>query len=573
MQMTRELPIRFVTVLAQDPSIRDNQGVPLLAQVAIPNDRVLPGPKTSRFYVVDYDASLGRMIGPSASPAEDLVEEGRWTEALLLDPHFHAQNVHAIASATLLEFESALGRHISWGFHSGSHELKIAPHAFCMLNAFYSRDDEGLFFGYYPTTPGSDSYVFTCLCFDIVVHETTHAILDGLRSEYLRPASADQAAFHEAFADIVALLSVFRNDAVVSHGLHEDQDQVIAMRHLTPPALRKSFLFGLAREMSQAVGSGSPAAMGRDALRRSVEIEPNPQAYTSAYDADRPHDYGEVLVAVILNAFISIWYKRVIPLDPMKTGFVDRARAVEEGAKAARHLLTMSIRALDYLPSNNVTFGDYARALITADFETAPDDGRYGYRDVLRKSFADYGIVDAETPEALRWTPPPDQENLVYGFDGHAEMQWDRESLYRFLWENMATLGLSEKAYTKIVSVRPVVRHGPNGCVVRETVVEYTQQINTLASGLSGLGLTMPTGMKPNAYIELLGGGTLIFDDYGGLKYNIGVNVLGSSQQQRVQALWDAGHFERGRQRGARFAEVHLDRANGRPSVLNGESW
>jgi len=38
-----------------------------------------------------------------------------------------------------------------------------------------------------------------------------------------------------------------------------------------------------------------------------------------------------------------------------------------EAARAAQHVLNMCIRALDYCPPVALTFGDYLRALITAD--------------------------------------------------------------------------------------------------------------------------------------------------------------------------------------------------------------
>lgn len=583
MKMMNGLHIRRVTVLAQDPSVHDADGFPLFTSIAVPNDRLEPGPRTSRIRVIDADAGTGRMVRPSSEPGRDFAAEAlsqpksrrkAALRRLLADPHFHAQNVHAVAASTLLEFETALGRHVSWGFRSGSHELKIAPHAFPDLNAFYSREDEALVFGYYPKTEQQTEYVYTCLCFDIITHETTHAILDGLRSEYLRPASADQAAFHEAFADIVAILSVFRSDEIINHGLGGSRDKTIRKDAFDPAALRKTFLFGLASEVGEALASRTLGAIHGNPLRRSVDLPADPSLYAAQASDENPHAFGEVLVAAVLNAFIQIWSARVAPLDPVESGRVDRSRAVEEGAKAARHLLHMCIRALDYLPATNVTFKDYARAIITADLETAPDDGRYHYRDTLCQSFANYGIADpGETPDDLRWGYPFDPHMIVYGFDGHSQMQWDRESLYRFIWENMDVLRLREEAYTKIISVRPVTRQGPNGCTVKETVVEYTQQINLLSSGLGALGLTRPAEMKSNVYVELLGGGTLIFDDYGHLKYHIGFGVLGDHQQRRLEALWSAGHFENGRPQERRFSEAHTRRMTGRSSPRSGESW
>ena len=196
---------------------------------------------------------------------------------------------------TLARFEFALGRRVAWG--SDGHQIHIAPHAFAEANAFYSREDRGLFFGYFASKRGKP--VFTCLAHDVIAHETTHAILDGLRSRYLEPSSPDQAAFHEGFADVVALLSVFSLPDVVGSLLDgSGNEKLIADARLERDALKTSILFGLADEMGEEISQ-----IRGQALRRSVELEPG-KPYMSMAEFDEPHERGELLVAAIMNAFL-----------------------------------------------------------------------------------------------------------------------------------------------------------------------------------------------------------------------------------------------------------------------------
>jgi hypothetical protein len=88
-------------------------------------------------------------------------------------------------------------------------------------------------------------------------------------------------------------------------------------------------------------------------------------------------------------------------------------RLADEAGKIAQRVLTICIRALDYLPPVDVTFGDYIRGLITADHDLAPDDTR-NYRIALIGAFRNRGIyprdVRTQSVESLRWRPPDDAE-------------------------------------------------------------------------------------------------------------------------------------------------------------------
>ena len=278
--------------------------------------------------------------------------------------------MYAAASRTLATFESALGRRLSWGFTG--HHLHLVPHAFAEANAYYSCEDRALLFGYVPAV--GDRPTYTCLSYDVVVHETAHAVLDGLRRRFLEPGLPDQAAFHEGFADIVALLSVFSMRPVVEQALGTaDKDGRIERRQVEPEQLRSGVLTGVAEQIGQVL------TQGRGALRRSAIDSAPGELGRPRPQFQEPHRRGEVLVAVVLDVLIDIWVKRLEPLlSPEReapggarwTG----SRAAEEGAKAATQLLTMLIRGLDYLPPVEFEFGDLLDAVLLADDEVVPDD-------------------------------------------------------------------------------------------------------------------------------------------------------------------------------------------------------
>jgi hypothetical protein len=72
-----------------------------------------------------------------------------------------------------------------------------------------------LLFGYFGADSGyagnalPGAQIFCAVSHDIIAHETTHALLDGLHPRFQEATNPDVLAFHEAFADIVALFLHF----------------------------------------------------------------------------------------------------------------------------------------------------------------------------------------------------------------------------------------------------------------------------------------------------------------------------------------------------------------------------
>jgi hypothetical protein len=593
----RPLPVprtQTLTIIAQDPGVRDKERRILRAKVVLPAETLQPGPWGYRVHVIDYDAACdklwapytyetknGVLVDPFADTPRRLVPD----KVLLNDPRFHQQNVYAIVMRILARFEQALGRRVSWSF--GGHQLKVAPHATSDANAFYSKDDEGLLLGYFvdPKFKGDrpkpgKGLIFTCLSHDVVAHETTHALVDGLRERYTDPSSPDQAAFHEGISDVVALLSVFALSEVVA-GLLSGGKKTLHEREVTVEKLQISALLGLAEEMGQALSSvrGEP-------LRRSVKLVRNPKLIREP-EFQEPHRRGEILVAAMLNALIEIWARRLEGLRRTNRGELDMDRVVEEAQRIADTLLTMSIRALDYSPPVHLEFADYLSALLTADREIRPDDSIYQFRAELRKSFAGYGIKPSSRPggpEAGIWQSP-DQESdvpLSYMRSHFEPMQRDPEEVFRFIWENREALEICEGVYTQVQSVRPCRRVDEDGFTLRETVAEYVQILRLMPPDLKAAGYDRPDPalLPDDREVLLYGGGALIFDEWGRLKYHIH-NYLNDAarQSKRLKYLASTGYYLSRRPKAAvriggqgSFARMHLDRGLNRARDVT-EGW
>src|SRR6185436_49490 len=115
-----------------------------------------------------------------------------------------------------------------------------------------------------------------------------------------------------------------------------------------------------------------------------------------------PHLRGAILVAAVFDAFLSIYEKRIAPLLRLATGGSgelpsgaippDLAEKLAEAAsKSANHVLAMCVRALDYSPPVDITFGEYLRAIITADYDLVRDDDE-NYRVAFVEAFRRRGL-------------------------------------------------------------------------------------------------------------------------------------------------------------------------------------
>lgn len=593
-----ESPYRFprqrrLRAFAFDPSLRTDLDAAVVNQVTLPVpwEPLEPGPVGEYLEVVDVDPASGACYAPvdlehSALLAQDGVEP---SEAV---PQFHQQMVYAVAMTTIRNFERALGRRALWAVRTDKADgegawqpvdrLRIYPHALREANAYYSPAKKALLFGYFPASgaggnlPGGT--VFTCLSHDIVAHETTHALLDGLHRRFIEPSNPDVLAFHEAFADMVALFQHFSFPEVLRHQIARTRGDLA----------KQNLLAELAQQFGQALGH-------RGALRNALSTPPD-EAVATLRQTTEPHDRGAILVAAVFDAFLAIYKRRIADLLRIATGgrgvlpegelhpdLVNRM--ADEAAKTSGHFLRILIRALDYCPPVDVGFGDYLRAMITADRDLVPDDP-YGYRIALVAAFRRRGIhpdgVRSLAEENLLWQPPAgeDAERLGasvfsnvdrlrelcpdWGFGSgrrQAQEQSDRIAAVLHGWLNaneenrrvVRSLGLTLDADApgtitrskgrpaiEVHSVRPAHRVGPDGDAKTDLVIELTQKrfgfLNPKYQA-SHDGKKRPPGRYDFVF---RGGCTVLVDlESGDVRYAIGKSILSERRLRAQRAFLD----------------------------------
>jgi hypothetical protein len=423
-----EPPYRRLRAYTFDPSLATQLDTSLINQMVlrVPWEKVDRGPVGDYLEVIDYDPSSACFYAPvDLNDPSLLAQDGLAPSEG--NPKFHQQMVYAVAMSTIQNFEQALGRRALWAptferdgkthevtSSAPVHRLRIYPHALREANAYYSPDKKALLFGYFPSIlsnpaeslPGG--LVFTCLSHDVVAHETTHALLDGLHRYFAEASNPDVLAFHEAFADVVALFQHFMQPEALRHQIARTRGDLAS----------QNLLGELAHQFGQAIGNRGAL---RDAIGRVDPVTgkwvpqvPDPEVYPVTTE---PHDRGAILVATMFDAFLSIYRSRIADLLRIATGGTGVLpagnlhpdlvnRLASEATKTAGHILHMAIRALDYCPPVDITFGEYLRALVTADGDVVPDDS-LGYRIAVIEAFRRRGIyprgVRTLAADALRW--------------------------------------------------------------------------------------------------------------------------------------------------------------------------
>ena len=438
------------------------------------------GPTSMRFAVVDYNGDTGS-VAPMA----------RWHEKseAFLDPdgkpldrdnkdalQFHQVNVWVALQRALSFFEGSngLGRPIPFGFEGN--RLIVVPHAGYGRNAFYDRQSKSLQFYYFDRDDGRR--VYTCLSSDIINHEFGHAVLDGIRPYFFESTLVETGAFHEFLGDLSAILIILRNNEFRGRLADSTGGALAEAEHLSR----------IAEEFGESV-SDNPY------LRTALNDDT-----MSTVKGKGPHRVSQVLTGAMFEILLGLSDHYIERGQSAKTAFWNAIQRMQRTA----------IQPLDLLPPVDVTFKDYARAVLRADELSNPTDP-HGYRELMLRAFERREILDAADIEELREPRYLYNRPTLSIYHDVDDIARSRAAAYRFLADNRDALLIPARQDVVVADLYDAHKFSrQGGRLPRQIVLVYLWRESVELEGAR-------FGEYEGQSTTMLCGGTLVFDEHGNL--------------------------------------------------------
>jgi len=524
--------------LVQEPEEEEEKSTPGIEDVDLQWEPGLAdGPTSARLAVVDYDGDTDTLHPPARWKEEAwafLDPDGgaltAWNftddncnhlgDKIAANKQFHQVNTWATVQRVIDFYEDpwVLGRRVPWGFEGN--RLSLVPHAGYGENAYYDRASKSLQLYYYGEP---DRPKLTCLSHDILAHETGHAILDGVRPYYHEHSSPQTTAFHEFVADLTAVLTAFRDNALRRLEASLGGAEVARLSA------------DLAREFGESV-------KGRPYLRSAL----NSMMMSDLRDGDTPHRMSQVLTGALFDILVGLTrhYLHRVYLNK-KQGPASPKTASPKKAFwwAADRIRRIALQPLDYLPPVDVQFIDYARAVMRCYNHTNPGDPQ-GYRELISSVFHERGLCDLLELDHQEGRCGLDPEKVPNGLLHH---DFDRltsspTAAYYFLHDNRKNLRIPPEQDLEVADLYETRKWDVGRKrLPREVVLEYVwkEQLELDEDRF---------GVLRGQTVHLLCGGTLVFDGEGNpiswaRKPGTTVEVDAAAGSLRKEQLLD--HFAR----------------------------
>lgn len=311
-------------------------------------EEILPGPSTEDVQICGMpavqptDGNNNYLYNPDSSPME-------------FDSIHTLTVVTAVVRMYRQLLEALQSRPLSWQW--GYSPLRVYPHMGEAINAAYSRDRRALCFYYFKSKHTGET-VYTTRSFDIVAHETGHAVLDGIKPDWNTSSSPYTNALHESFGDLTAIF-----------GILDDFEMCETIIAFSKGDLHtRSFLDSVAEQFGTAIG----LSIG---LRNADVDFSLDQVNTEC------HELSQVFTSAVYDILADIYNINESPgkVNPAMTLYT-----------VAKRLLATLLRAIIKAPEHDATFYDVAHLMIK--YESS-----HTIKQIMKDQFGRRGILDKQT--------------------------------------------------------------------------------------------------------------------------------------------------------------------------------
>ena len=418
-------------MMLDDPQTSRYAGLPDFETfITREEDFFLDGPVSRRVAVLDFDPESGavRPGAPFVPPGKRKLGSYDYSdEAGIYGKSFQQVNAFATVLRTMYLYEEpdALGRRLTWAF--GAPQLLVVPRAGEMANAFYERDSHSL--QLFSISRGADQPpVCSCLSRDIIAHETAHAILDGIVPDLYNALTPQSLALHEAIADLTALLMSFRSNQLRQAVLKATNGSIADSSAFATVAPE----FGQARDPSGMARYLRSLLNNKTLNREDKSLDEN--GVPNRVNRYEPHSLSEALSGALYTVMVKIH-------GSLATDYSASGKALFVGGERFKRMI---LRALDYLPPGEISFGDYGRAILASDQAAHPKDGQerqWICEEFVRRALVpDLKALEVETNFRHRSLSKVDLQTL-------ANSDW---AAYQFADKNRELLGIPKDALFRV---------------------------------------------------------------------------------------------------------------------------
>lgn len=304
----------IIKYLMVDPSISE-----------LTKDMPIPTPPLPPFHVVGYEGG-GHELNTLAG---------------------QAANVYVAIANALNDVNTAVETPMNgW---AASSNLPIIPRAGVMFNAYYNRESISLFYG----TDGYGNTIYTADSPKIVCHELGHAILDYYRPDLFNAINLEVWAFHEAFGDLIAMLSVMLHDEVLTYCLKQTSETLSG----------SNIICNVGEQLAAALFSlhmTDNKFWLRTGFNKYFYTSPEklPQQGTNDMIVAEPHSFSRIMFGAFYDILVLMFQNYI--MQGFETLFALRKARETLGRYALKAILTM--------PTTAQFYEGFARTLLQVDF-------------------------------------------------------------------------------------------------------------------------------------------------------------------------------------------------------------